>query len=106
MLVVVISAPAQHRFSALLQSLILFQCQACVKLDINSHLWRDGMIVARAGRSFTQCLAVMVDPLRAVHFFVRGEEGSVCMSLLDAIMREWTDVVEKHSPGTDYSVSD
>ena len=89
-------------------TVILFQCQACVKLDINSHLWRDGMIVARAGRSFTQCFAVMVDSLRAVDFVARGEEGSEsdCLSLLDNIMREWTDVVEKHSPGTDYSKSD
>ena len=65
------------------------------------------MIVARAGRSFTQCLAVMEDPLRAVDFVARGEEGSEseCLSLLDDLMREWTDVVEKHSPGTEYKMA-
>ena len=85
----------------------LFQCQACVKLDIKSHLWRDGMIVARAGKRFVQCLAVMVDPLRAVDFVARGQEGSEseCLSLLNDVMEEWTDVVEKHSPGTEYKVA-
>ena len=85
----------------------LFQCQSCVKLNINSHLWRDGMIVARAGKRFIQCLAVMVDPLQAVDFVARGEEGSEseCLSLLNDVMEEWTDVVEKHSPGTEYKMA-
>ena len=85
----------------------LFQCQACVKLDIKSLLWRDGMIVARARKCPIQCLAVMVDPLRAVDFVARGKEGSEseCLSLLNDVMREWTDVVEKHSPGTDYQMA-
>ena len=85
----------------------LFQCQACVKLDVKSLLWQDGIIVARARKSPIQCLAVMVDPLRAVDFVARGKEGSEseCLSLLNDVMREWTDVVEKHSPGTDYQMA-
>ena len=85
----------------------LFQCQACVKLDIKSLLWRDGMIIARAKKSLVQCLAVMVDPLRAVDFVARGKEGSEseCLSLLDDVTREWSDVVKNHSPGTDYQVA-
>ena len=64
------------------------------------------MIVARARKSPIQCLAVMVDPLRAVDFVARGKEGSEseCLSLLNDVMREWTDVVEKHSPGTEYQM--
>ena len=85
----------------------LFQCQVSVKLDINSLLWQDGIIVARARKSPVQCLAVMVDPLRAVDFVARGKEGSEldCLSLLDDVMKEWTDMVEKHSPGTDYQMA-
>ena len=85
----------------------LFQCQACVKLNIKSLLWRDGIIIARARKSPIQCLAVMVDPLRAVDFVARGKEGSEseCLSLLNDVMREWTDAVEKHSPGTDYQMA-
>ena len=85
----------------------LFQCQACVKLDIKSLLWRDGIIVARAIESHIQCLAVMVDPLRAVDFVARGQEGSEseCLSLVNDVMREWIEVVEKHSPGTEYQMA-
>ena len=85
----------------------LFQCQACVKLDIKSLLWQDGMIVARAGKCFVQCLAVMVDPLRAVDFVARGAVGSESesLSLLNDVMGEWIDVVEKHSPGTEYKMA-
>ena len=85
----------------------LFQCQVSVKFDINSHLWRDGVIVARAGKCFVQCLTVMVDPLRAVDIVARGKEGSEtdCLSLLNDVMREWTDMVEKHSPGTEYQMA-
>ena len=85
----------------------LFQCQVSVKLDIKSLLWRDGIIVARARRSHIQCLAVMVDPLRAVDIVARGKEGSEtdCLSLLNDVMREWTDMVEKHSPGTEYQMA-
>ena len=84
----------------------LFQCQVSVKFDINSHLWRDGMIVARAGKCFVQCLTVMVDPLRAVDFVARGGKGSEseCLSLLDDVMTEWTEMVAKHSPGTEYKM--
>ena len=87
-------------------SFTLFQCQACVKLDIKSLLWRDGMIVARAGQTLVQCLVVMVDPLRAVDFVARGEvdSESECLSLVEDVMREWTNVVEKHSPGTEYKM--
>ena len=85
----------------------LFQCQVSVKLDIKSLLWRDGIIVARARKSPVQCLAVMVDPLRAVDFVARGKGGSEseCLSLLDDVTAEWTDVVEKHSPGTEYQIA-
>ena len=85
----------------------LFQCQASVKPNIKSDLWRDGMIVARAGKCFIQCLAVMVDPLRAIDFVARGGEGSEseCLSLLEDVMTEWTDVVAQHSPGTDYEIT-
>ena len=85
----------------------LFQVQVSVKLDIKSLLWRDGIIVARARKSPVQCLATMVDPLRAVDFVARGKEGSEseCLSLLNDVMREWTDVVEKHSPGTEYQMA-
>ena len=85
----------------------LFQCQACVKLNIKSLLWRDGMIIGRGGKQFVQCLIVMVDALRAVDFVARGKEGSEseCLSLLNDVMREWTDVVEKHSPGTEYKMA-
>jgi death-associated protein kinase len=84
----------------------LFQCQICVKHDTKSLLWRDGLIVARAGKSLVQCLVVMVDSLRAVDFVARGESGSEseCLSILEDVMREWTDMVEKHSPATDYTM--
>ena len=88
---------------------VLFQCQVSVNVDImsQSHLWRDGIIVARARKSHIQCLAVMVERLRSVDFVARGKEGSEseCLSLLDDVMNEWTDVVEKHSPGTDYEMA-
>ena len=86
----------------------LFQCQASVKLNIKSDLWRDGMIVVpRTGKCFAQCLAVMIDPLRAVDFVARGEKGSEsdCLSLLNDVMTVWTDVVEKYSPGTEYKMA-
>ena len=85
----------------------LFQVQVSVNLDIKSLLWRDGMIVGRPGKCFVQCLAVMVDPLRAVDFVARGQEGSEseCLSLLNDVMEGWTDVVAKHSPGTEYKMA-
>ena len=86
---------------------VLFQCQVSVNLDIKSLLWRDGILVARARKSHVQCLAVMVDRLQAVDFVARGKEGSEseCLSLLHDVMKEWTDVVEKHSPGTEYEMA-
>ena len=65
------------------------------------------MIMARAGIRLVQCLAVMVDRLRAVDFVVRGERGSEseCLSLLNDVLEEWTGVVEKHSPGTEYKMA-
>jgi hypothetical protein len=84
----------------------LFQCQVCVKVDIKSQLWQDGMIIARAGKTLIQCLVVMVDHLRATDFVARGELGSEseCQCMLEDVMREWEDVVEKHSPGTEYEM--
>ena len=86
---------------------VLFQCHVSVNLDIMSLLWRDGIIVARARKSHIQCLAVMADRLRTVDFVARGKKGSEsdCLSLLDGVMKEWTDVVEKHSPGTEYKIA-
>ena len=85
----------------------LFQCQACVNLDVKSILWRDGIIIPRARKSYVECLAAMVDPLRAVDFVARGTKGSEleCLSLLDDVMREWKDMVEKHSCGTTYQMA-
>jgi hypothetical protein len=86
----------------------LFQCHIGVKLDIKLDLWRDGMIVVpRAGRCFVECLVVMDDPLRAIDFVARGGKGSEsdCLSLLQNVMTEWIDVVEKHSPGTEYKMT-
>lgn len=85
-----------------------FQCQACVKLNIKYHLWRDGMIVAQAKKGHhVQCLVAMVNPLRAIDFVARGKDGSEleCLSLLEDIMRAWTDVIEIHSSGTEYEIA-
>jgi hypothetical protein len=105
MWVAVTYAVAQYPFSVHLHSLFS-RWQASVKLDINSHLWRDGMIVARARGYFVQCLAVKVGRLRAVDFVARGEEGSQseCLSLLNDVTEERTDVVDNHSPGADYKM--
>ena len=86
---------------------VLFQCQVSVNLDIKSLLWRDGIVVARARKSHVQCLAVMFDRLRAVDIVARGKEGSEseCLSLLNDVMKEWVEVVKKHSPGTDYEMA-
>jgi hypothetical protein len=86
----------------------LFQCQASVKPTYKSDLWRDGMIlVPRAGKCFVQCLVVMIDPLKAVDFVARGGKGSgsECWSMLQDVMAEWRDIVEKYSPGTEYEMA-
>jgi hypothetical protein len=86
----------------------LFQCQASVKPTYKSDLWRDGMIlVPRAGKCFVQCLVVMIDPLKAVDFVARGGKGSgsECWSMLQNVMAEWREIVEKYSPGTEYEMA-
>jgi death-associated protein kinase len=87
-------------------SFSLFQCQICIQIDKQAVLWRDGIILSKAESidSHVQCIARMVDPLRAVDIVARGPEGSElqCKSLLDHVANLWKDTIEKHSPGTKY----
>lgn len=82
-----------------------FQCRACVTLDKAARLWRDGMILHKAGaREYpVECLCVMSKHLREVDFIVRGREGSQsdCLSFLQAVMGLWNDIMLQHSPGTE-----
>ena len=61
------------------------------------------MLVARAGRSFVQCLAVMVNTLQAEDV-AHDKDGSESEGL-DDDLREWTDMVEKHRPVTEYEIA-
>ena len=49
----------------------------------------------------------MVGSLQSVDFAAHGKEGSEweCLSLLDDVMKEWTDVVERHCPGTNHQMA-
>jgi hypothetical protein len=84
----------------------LFQCQACLQIDKQARLWRDGIIVARAEPVAThvECMAYMVDPLRAVDIVARCGEGSEsqCLSLLGEVAKVWAKTVRQHSPGSKY----
>lgn len=85
-----------------------FQCKACVNLDRQARLWRNGMIMARAEtvERHVQCLVVMRDNLRAVDIVCRGGYGreADCISILESTLSVWVDVVLDHSPGTEYEL--
>jgi GTPase SAR1 family protein len=86
----------------------LFQCWASVQLTYKSVLWRDGMIVTpAAAKCFVQCLVLMRDHLKAIDFVARGGVGSEseCLSLVHDVMRDWRDIVDKYSPGTEYKMA-
>ena len=85
----------------------LFQCKACVTVDRQALLWKNGIIMKHTISDIdVQCLVAMMDSLQAVDFVCRGQEGSEteCLSLLSTALSLWINVVLDHSPGTDYEM--
>jgi hypothetical protein len=85
----------------------LFQCQACVTVDRQAMLWKNGIIMkSTISNVDVQCLVTMMDSLQTIDFVCRGQEGSEteCRSLLGTALSLWINIVLDHSPGTDYEM--